>query len=125
VHILLARAALRLSDLNLARALLNKVTLVLKHAPGLAVLEDWLSETLGQLEAVASSESTPPARMTAAELRILHYLPTHLVFHEIAERMQLSTNTVKSQAKAVYRKFGVTCRSDAVARARSCGLLDD
>jgi len=39
--------------------------------------------------------------------------------------MQLSTNTVKSQASAVYRKFGVTCRADAVARARSCGLLDD
>jgi LuxR family transcriptional regulator, maltose regulon positive regulatory protein len=125
VHILLARAALRLSDLNLARGLLNKATRVLKHAPGLAVLEDWLSETLGQLEAVTSSESTPPARMTAAELRILPYLPTHLVFHEIAERMQLSTNTVKSQASAVYRKFGVTCRADAVARARSCGLLDD
>jgi len=125
VHILLARAALRLSDLNLARGLLNKATRVLKRAPGLAVLEDWHSETLGQLEAVTSSESTPPARMTAAELRILPYLPTHLVFHEIAERMQLSTNTVKSQASAVYRKFGVTCRADAVARARSCGLLDD
>jgi LuxR family maltose regulon positive regulatory protein len=62
--------------------------------------------------------------MTAAELRVLRFLPTHLSFREIAERTQVSANTVKTQANAVYRKFGVACRSDAVARARTCGLLD-
>ena len=36
----------------------------------------------------------------------------------------LDANTVKTQANAVYRRFGVACRSDAVARAHRCGLLD-
>jgi LuxR family maltose regulon positive regulatory protein len=62
--------------------------------------------------------------MTTAELRILGYLPTHLSFREIGERTFVSANTVKTQANAVYRKLGVSCRSDAVARARACGLLD-
>jgi LuxR family maltose regulon positive regulatory protein len=42
----------------------------------------------------------------------------------VAERTYVSANTVKTQANAVYRKLDVSCRSDAVARARSCGLLD-
>ena len=66
----------------------------------------------------------PPASLTAAELRILRFLPTHLSFREIAERTYVSANTVKSQANAVYRKFDVGSRSDAVARARELGLLD-
>ena len=64
--------------------------------------------------------------MTAAELRILRFLPTHLSFREIAERTQVSANTVKTQANAVYRKFGVACRSDAVAtrpQLRAAGRL--
>jgi ATP/maltotriose-dependent transcriptional regulator MalT len=40
---------------------------------------------------------------------------------EIAEGTR-SANTVKTHANAVYRKFGVACRSDA--RACVSGLLD-
>jgi LuxR family maltose regulon positive regulatory protein len=125
VHILLARAALRLGDVNLARTHLNDATRLLKYAPGLAVLEDWLSEAMGQLETFTPTDSTQPSPITAAELRILRYMPTHLAFREIAELTDVSANTVKTQAHAVYRKFGVACRSDAVATARRCGLLDD
>jgi LuxR family transcriptional regulator, maltose regulon positive regulatory protein len=125
VHILLARAALRLSDVNPARTHLAEATRLFKHAPGLGVLEDWLSETPGQLEAFSLTDSTQPAHITAAEMRILRYLPTHLAFREIAELMDVSHNTIKTQAHSVYRKFGVACRSDAVAMARSCGLIDD
>ena len=63
--------------------------------------------------------------MTAAELRILRFLPTHLSFREIAERTYVSANTIKTQANAVYRKLDVSCRSDAVERARAWGLLDE
>jgi LuxR family maltose regulon positive regulatory protein len=124
VHILLARAALRLSDAGLARVQLNEATRMVRHATGAVALQRWLDGTLEQLEAFTPPESAQPVPMTAAELRILRYLPTHLSFREIAERTQVSANTVKTQANAVYRKFGVACRSDAVARARSCGLLD-
>jgi LuxR family maltose regulon positive regulatory protein len=62
--------------------------------------------------------------LTPAELRILQFLPTHLSFREVAERTYVSANTVKSQANAVYRKLNVSCRSEAVGRAREIGLLD-
>ena len=69
-------------------------------------------------------ERAPPSSLTTAELRILRFLPTHLSFREIAERVHVSANTVKSQANAVYRKLGVSGRSEAVSRARQLGLLD-
>jgi LuxR family maltose regulon positive regulatory protein len=124
VHVLLARAALRLSDVCLARAHFKEAERMLRRVPEAVALADWLAEANAQLEAFAPPDSARPAPMTAAELRVLRFLPTHLSFREIAERTQVSANTVKTQANAVYRKFGVACRSDAVARARSCGLLD-
>jgi LuxR family maltose regulon positive regulatory protein len=59
-----------------------------------------------------------------AELRILRFLPTHLSFREIGARLHVSTNTVKTQAHAVYRKLDVSSRSEAVTRAEEIGLLD-
>jgi LuxR family maltose regulon positive regulatory protein len=55
----------------------------------------------------------------------LPLLATHLSFREIGERLYVSRNTVKTQAIAVYRKFGVTSRSEAIARAIALGLIDD
>jgi LuxR family maltose regulon positive regulatory protein len=51
-------------------------------------------------------------------------LATHLSFPEIGAELFLSPHTVKSQAMSLYRKLGVTSRSQAVARARDIGLLD-
>jgi LuxR family maltose regulon positive regulatory protein len=71
---------------------------------------------------VASPYRVP---LTAAELKVLRYLPTNLTFDRVAERLYVSRNTVKSHVAAVYRKLGVSCRHDAVERARIVGLLDD
>ena len=71
-----------------------------------------------------SAVASLPLSLTTAELRILHFLPTHLSFREIAERTHVSANTVKTQANAVYRKLDVRSRSEAVTRARELGLLD-
>jgi LuxR family transcriptional regulator, maltose regulon positive regulatory protein len=38
--------------------------------------------------------------------------------------MSLSRNTVKSEAISIYRKLGVSSRSQAVAQLRDLGLLD-
>jgi LuxR family maltose regulon positive regulatory protein len=61
--------------------------------------------------------------LTAAELRLVPYLPTHLTFPQIAARLIVSRNTVKSQAISVYQKLGVSSRADAVARLQELGLL--
>jgi LuxR family maltose regulon positive regulatory protein len=63
--------------------------------------------------------------LTPAELRTLHFLPSHLSFREIADRSFVSPNTVKTQAQAIYRKLDVSSRAEAVDEARNAGLLPD
>jgi len=71
-------------------------------------------------------EGGPPAggaQLTPAELRVLQYLPRHLSFPQVAARIQVSPNTVKTHAASIYRKLGCSSRDQAVRRAREIGLL--
>jgi LuxR family transcriptional regulator, maltose regulon positive regulatory protein len=120
----MARAAIRLSDVTGARDLLADASRGIRRLPGAATLKAWLDESWTQLDSVLGPTSVPLSALTTAELRTLRYLPTHLSFREIGERAYVSGNTVKTQANSVYRKLDVSCRSDAVARARQLGLLD-
>src|SRR4029079_7541683 len=61
--------------------------------------------------------------LTSQERAVLMFLPTLRSNSEIAAAMHLSTNTVKSHLKAIYRKFGVERRRDAVVRAHQLELL--
>ena len=74
------------------------------------------------------AERTPSAPgaspLTAAELRVLPLLATHLSFPEIGAEMFLSPHTVKSQAMSIYRKLGASSRHQAVTRSRELGLLE-
>ena len=70
----------------------------------------------------SSSVSGAPA-LTAAELRLLPLLSTHLSFPEIAGELLLFRHTIKTEANAIYRKLGASTRSQAVARSRELGLL--
>jgi LuxR family maltose regulon positive regulatory protein len=122
--VLVARAALRLSDLGVAQDHLARAARVLDRVPEAIGLRQAAEDARRQLDSFGAAGRAPSASMTAAELRILRFLPTHMSFREIGERTFVSANTVKTQANAVYRKLDVSCRSDAVARARACGLLD-
>ena len=62
--------------------------------------------------------------LTSAEARVLELLPTQLTVDEIATRLILSANTVKSHVGAIYRKLAVSSRTEAVERARELGLLE-
>ena len=57
-------------------------------------------------------------------LRVLPFLATHLSFPEIGAELFLSPNTVKAQAISIYRKLGVSSRSQAVAKSRELALLE-
>jgi LuxR family maltose regulon positive regulatory protein len=71
----------------------------------------------------SSPEPAVPS-LTAAELRVLPLLATHLSFREIAAELFVSRNTVRSQAMSAYRKLGASSRSQAVTRSRALGLLE-
>ena len=57
------------------------------------------------------------------ELAVLRLLSMDLSQREIGSELHLSINTVKSHARAIYRKLGVTSRAEAVRRARQLELL--
>ena len=124
VRIVLVRTALRLSDVNEARAQIATARRLVARVPEAVLLRRWLEEADGDVEAFVGSALRLPASLTGAELRILHFMPTHLSFREIADRTYVSANTIKTQANAVYRKLDVRSRSEAVALARELGLLD-
>ncbi|HEX3692185.1 MAG TPA: AAA family ATPase [Solirubrobacteraceae bacterium] len=123
-RISLARAELRLGEMQSARALLAQASRLARRVPDASVLTAWLEQAWAEADAAAAGAMTGSAALTLAELRVLRFLPTHLSFREIAERLHVSTNTVKTQVHAVYRKLGARSRSQAVARAASIGLLD-
>jgi LuxR family maltose regulon positive regulatory protein len=61
--------------------------------------------------------------LTDRELDILRELQTLNPVDEIADNLLISTNTVKTHIRGVYRKLGVRSRKDAVAAARRRGIL--
>jgi LuxR family maltose regulon positive regulatory protein len=123
-RIVLARAALRLSDVSLARTLLTEAARALRHVPEVPVLDRWLKETRKQAAPGAAHAGAQQLSLTTAELRVLQFLPSHLSIREIAERLYVSPNTVKTHARALYRKLDASSRAEAVVRADETGLLD-
>jgi LuxR family maltose regulon positive regulatory protein len=118
-RIALARACVRLDDRAAAETLLGEASKFLERMPDATVLAEWQRDTLEVLESVKVGVDGQGSGLTKAELRILQYLPSHLSFREIGEEIHLSPNTVKTQARAVYRKLGASSRAEAVERARS------
>ena len=76
------------------------------------------------MAATSGSDGAWAMSLTGAELRLLPYLATHLMFPEIASRLFISRNTVKTEAVSIYRKLGVSSRSEAIERAVEVGLLE-
>jgi LuxR family maltose regulon positive regulatory protein len=120
----LARAELRLSDSAAARALLAQASRALRRVPEKLVVQTWIDDAWGRADTFAEGAVAGPSTLTTAELRVLRFLPSHLSFREVAERLHVSGNTVKTQAHAVYRKLDASSRSEAVRRAREVGLVD-
>jgi LuxR family maltose regulon positive regulatory protein len=64
-----------------------------------------------------------PRGLTERELTVLRFLAGGLTHGEIASELALSTNTVKTHVRAVYRKLSVRSRAEAVGTARRLMLL--
>jgi LuxR family maltose regulon positive regulatory protein len=123
VRILLACARLWLADVVGARTLLAQASRLARRTRGAAVFEHWFNTCWSHMDTLAEATLAGPSALTIAELRVLRFLPSHLSFREIAARLGVSANTVKTQAHSVYRKLGAASRSEAVARAQDTGLL--
>ena len=123
-RVLVARTAIRLADVPLARRHLSQASRLARRTPDVAVFRVWFDDAWGELDGLSAAALDGPSSLTMAELRILRFLPTHLSFREIGGRLHVSTNTVKSQVHAVYRKLDAASRSEAVEHAATLGLID-
>jgi LuxR family maltose regulon positive regulatory protein len=121
----LVHVRLVLADADGARGHLRQVADIFRVRPRLGVLVQQSADLDRRTRALAEPGGRWASSLTPAERRLLPLLATHLSFREIGERLYVSRNTVKTQAIAVYRKFGVTSRSEAIARAIALGLIDD
>ena len=124
VGIELARTQLTLADVAAARSLLHQIDGILRLRPALGRLVDDAALLRSQIRALEEPDGRWASSLTSAELRLLPLLATHLSFREIGDRLFVSRNTVKTQAISVYRKFGVSSRSEAIERAAELGLVD-
>jgi LuxR family maltose regulon positive regulatory protein len=116
-------ALIALRDIAPARTLMREVEDILRVRPHLGTITDDVRAAQERLVAITEAGGGHWT-LTAAELRVLQYLPTHLTFGEIAERLYVSPHTVKSQAVAIYSKLGVSARRAAIEKSVEVGLLD-
>jgi LuxR family maltose regulon positive regulatory protein len=120
----LIRVHLVLADIPGARTLMSEIDDILKRRPDLGTLVSEAEALRTQLSKQRNHIVPGPSSLTAAELRLLPMLSTHLSFPQIGAEFFLSRHTVKTQAESIYRKLGVNTRSQAVARARELALLE-
>jgi len=105
---------------------------VLEVAGDLGGAEGSPSETAAEVKDRSDAEELDELRfrrrlaadLSAAELRLLPFLATHLSLRAIGERLFITRNTVKSEAISAYRKLGVSSRSEAVELAAKLGLIE-
>jgi LuxR family transcriptional regulator, maltose regulon positive regulatory protein len=85
------------------------------------VLHSLARATTGHLP--RTSPTVPIDRLSPQELRVLRLLSAGLSNADIAQQLVVSTNTIKTQVKSIYRKLNVKSRAEAGTVARELRLL--
>lgn len=126
VHALLrlASAMHRLGEDDRAAAALSNARNELRELPDAGMLGDLLVETDELLHRRTRRDGFLGEELSDAELRVLRGLARGLSVSEVARELWLSTNTVKSHRRAIYRKLGASSRDEVLARARASGALE-
>jgi LuxR family transcriptional regulator, maltose regulon positive regulatory protein len=89
----------------------------------------WLQSLDGEDDATAAraARQAPHALdvepLSERELEVLRLIASGLPNKQIARRLDISLNTVKTHARNTYGKLGVSSRTEAAARARELGLV--
>lgn len=71
------------------------------------------------LSPAARAAAAPASVLSERERVVLRELLRAQTLDQVAARLYVSRNTVKSQVTSIHRKLGVTCRAEAVAWARA------
>jgi LuxR family maltose regulon positive regulatory protein len=115
----------RLGDATGAEEALTEARSELSALPDGGMLNDLLAQTEQQLNRRARREGFLGEDLTESELRVLRALATEGSLQAAARSLYLSTNTVKTHRRTIYRKLGATTREEALNRAAELALLDE
>jgi LuxR family maltose regulon positive regulatory protein len=107
-----------------AAALLAEAREVLTSLPGGAQAQLARLERLDRRMAARRTVTMHIAEpLTEREEAVLRLLRGSLSLREIGQELFLSANTIKTHTRAIYRKLGVSTRTEAVERGYDAGLL--
>jgi non-specific serine/threonine protein kinase len=90
-------------------------------APEAAVAEA-LAHVAAAATAPATAPSPHPAGLTRREMEVVQLVAHGLTSAAVAERLSVSPRTVTTHLTAIYRKLGVTSRTEATRAALERGL---
>ncbi|MEE4276352.1 MAG: LuxR C-terminal-related transcriptional regulator, partial [Thermoleophilia bacterium] len=116
--VVFAESLLEYGAAEAAEAWAARAETILGRYPDAGILR---GRTARLREALEQRQMTQP--LTAAEQRVLNLLPTRLTANQMATRLFVTTNTVKTHMRHLYAKLDVTTRDAAVERSRELGLL--
>ncbi len=87
----------------------------------------FVDQILQKVEPQVPSQHAPipdtPEPLTRRELEVLRLLPTGLTAEELADKLSISVNTLRTHLKNIYAKLGVHSRHEAVVKATKLNLL--
>ena len=83
---------------------------------GGAPMTPQLARRVVQFFSKPAAESSPLAKLTPAEREFLDQLANGYAYKEIADRMNISIDTVRSYVRTVYEKLHVHSRTEAVVK---------
>ena len=110
-----AGIALRRDDVATAERWTAEAERILRRYPDAGILRGRTKQLRKALEERRMAEP-----LTAAERRVLDLLPTQLTAAQMATRLFLTRNTVKSHTSHIYRKLGTTRTTRSEARGPGC-----
>jgi DNA-binding NarL/FixJ family response regulator len=92
-------------------------------AAGGAPMTAGIARTVVGLFRKFAPAASEPQHLSARETEVLQHLADGYTYLNIAARLEISVETVRTYIRRIYEKLHVHTRSEAVARALRAGLL--
>ncbi|MBL8163758.1 MAG: response regulator transcription factor, partial [Anaerolineae bacterium] len=117
-----ARALLSLEDYNSTLEAGRRWT---PRQLGYVLLDELGALLASTAPASRQSKAALPDALSEREIEVLRLVAQGLSNSEIAERLVVTTGTVKKHLNNIYGKLGVERRTQALLRAHELGLIDE
>jgi LuxR family transcriptional regulator, maltose regulon positive regulatory protein len=119
----LASARLARGDRAGGRAVLTEARTMLEAFPDAGIFPKLLERQERKLRTRRPREGQLNGELTERELYVLRLLGSELSTRQMAQSLYVSSSTIRTQVKSIYRKLGVSSRGQAVEEAYARQLI--